>query len=330
MTLPTGRAFTTIRAVPDLPSLEPVIVTTPACAPTTSPEADTVAMAELLEAHDTGRSGSGLPIESRGTAVSCVVCPTTTASTAGEICNEETGTGNTVTPTDALRDSLVAVIVVTPAASPVSNPVLSMEATNGLLVCQNTERPANTSPLSPNVTDDSCNWPPTRMLGLGGLTRILATARAVTLSVATALRPCTLTAMRTVPTRIPVTSPSGDTRAIVESLVVHNTVRSTTVLPLPSRTRACKASVLPTLSCVCVAGTSTDATTPGTSVGPVNSLKFAQAGSKARSNTFHQTPTRVRMLSTWQRDTRRARMIGACAITKLTVGIESPAPRITV
>jgi hypothetical protein len=40
-----------------------------------------------------------------------------------------TGTGNTVTPTDELRASLVAVIVATPGVTPFTTPAMSTMAT---------------------------------------------------------------------------------------------------------------------------------------------------------------------------------------------------------
>src|SRR4051812_28862232 len=121
MTVPTGRGSTTMRDVPFLPSDAAVIVTVPACTPTTRPDDETVATAPSPDVQVSARSGSNVPIESRVNAVSCVVCPTTTVSTTGVTCTAETGTGLTVTPTVAVRPSLVAVTVAMPGESPVNN-----------------------------------------------------------------------------------------------------------------------------------------------------------------------------------------------------------------
>jgi hypothetical protein len=63
----------------------------------TSPVAETVAMRRSLEDHVTDSFGSGLPVPSRTTAVSCSVCPTARAGvfalstmtrTVGDSCND--------------------------------------------------------------------------------------------------------------------------------------------------------------------------------------------------------------------------------------------------
>jgi hypothetical protein len=72
-TVATGTRLTVTVAVPLFPSLVAVMVTLPTVSAVTSPLPLTVATAEALVAHVTGRPVSVLPAESRSVAVSCTV-----------------------------------------------------------------------------------------------------------------------------------------------------------------------------------------------------------------------------------------------------------------
>jgi len=129
VTLPTGIAATVTADVPDFPSLVAVIVTEPTATPVTTPVADTVASAVLLDAHVTVRPVSTAPFASFTVAVKFVVWPTMTDVAAGETVTLPTGAGATVTEAVPVFPSLVAVIVVRPRPVPVTTPELLTVAT---------------------------------------------------------------------------------------------------------------------------------------------------------------------------------------------------------
>ena len=266
-TAPTGRALTRIVALPLRPPLVAVIVADPGAMPKTTPDDDTVAIAAALVVHTTA-SFSRPPAESTAMAVSCVDCPTTTLSRVGVRRTAATGTGATVTPTDALRDSLLAVIVATPGAMPVSSPEISTPTSNGSLVVQKTGRSLSGAPVSSSVRASSCRKPPTSNVGEDGESCTDATARAVTVTRDTALRPSILAAIWALPTRTAVTSPTLETRATVVSLLDHTTRRSGTAWFASPRAVACSATVLPSLSENCGSDSCTDTTGVSSGVGP--------------------------------------------------------------
>ncbi len=119
------------------PALVALIVAVPGAMPSTTPVEETVATAAASVLQIATRSPNSPPAESRDTALNCVVCPTVMLPLGGVICTLATGTGSTVTPTDALRNSLDAVIVATPGASPFTTPVMSTTATDGSFDTQN-------------------------------------------------------------------------------------------------------------------------------------------------------------------------------------------------
>ena len=271
MTAPTGRALTVITAVFDLPPLLAVIVMMPGEIPSTSPDDDTVAMALALLVHVISRPFSRAPVESRGLAVSCVACPSTTLSLAGVSCTVDIGTSDTVTPTAALRDSLVAVTVATPGAIPVTRPVTSTTATLASLDPQKTLRLSNVAPLSSRVRALSCTKPPTNRLGAVGVSCTLATPRAVTVTRAVALLPSTLAAIVADPVFTAVTRPADDTVATVVSLLDQETRRSEIARSASSRGVACRASVAPSLKLNCSIDRTTEPTGVSTGFGEVMS-----------------------------------------------------------
>jgi hypothetical protein len=106
-----GAAGTVTEADPVTPSLVAVIVALPPAMAVTDPEADTVAIDELLEDQATSRSFSAPPRASRNAAVSCALFPMASVSVAGVTATLTTGTALTVTAAEALCDSICAVIV---------------------------------------------------------------------------------------------------------------------------------------------------------------------------------------------------------------------------
>src|SRR5438270_13600572 len=90
---------TVIADVPLRPSLVAVIVTgPPAATPLTSPLPFTLAIALLLDCQVITRPVNGLPLASRGVAVSCTVCPFATVPEPGVTVTAATGAAGTVTP----------------------------------------------------------------------------------------------------------------------------------------------------------------------------------------------------------------------------------------
>src|SRR5688500_17179019 len=96
----------------------------PGATPVTNPEAETVAIAVLLDAQPTMRPVRTLPLASCSTAVNWNVAPTTIEVVAGLTVTDATATSVTVTEALPLFPSEVAVIVTgPPAATPVTTPV---------------------------------------------------------------------------------------------------------------------------------------------------------------------------------------------------------------
>src|SRR5438094_4884174 len=93
----TGTPLKVMLAVPLWPSLVAVIVTgPPAATPLTSPLPFTLAIALLLDCQVMTRPVNGVPLASRGVAVSCTVCPCGTLPEAGLTVTAATGTVGTM------------------------------------------------------------------------------------------------------------------------------------------------------------------------------------------------------------------------------------------
>src|SRR6266849_1749698 len=260
----TGTSVTVMVAVPLLPSLVAVMVAVPAPRAVTSPVAFTVATAELLVVHVTTRPVSGLPLASRGVAVSWPVCPTGRLRIAGEMLTDATGTAGCVTVIAAvpLCPSLVAVIVAVPAPCAVTSPVVLTIAMAALLDVQVTTRPVSGLPLASRGV--AVNWPvcPTVRFRLVGDTPTDATGTMgwVTVLVAVPLWPSLVAVIVAVPAPCPVTSPVLFTVATAALLEVHVITRPLSGLPLASRGVAVSWPVCPTLRLRATGVTPTDAT----------------------------------------------------------------------
>jgi len=159
-----------IEEVPDLPSLNAVMVVVPPLTAVTNPFASTVATEGVLEVHVTVRPVRTLPFPSFRVAVNCwvEVMPSANVAVAGLTTTVETGTGFTViTGVDAPgADSLLAVIVAVPTPVAVMvivaplGPLIELaeltESTAGLLETQLTVRPVRIFPFASFGVAVSC------------------------------------------------------------------------------------------------------------------------------------------------------------------------------
>jgi len=153
---PVATGTTVTAAVPPIPSLVAVIVTDPTPTPVTNPLPFTVATAVLPLAQVTTRPASGLPLASRGVAVSCTLCPDITLADAGLTLTDATGDNVTLTAAVPLFPSLVAVIVADPAVTPVTSPLPFTVATGVLLLTHVTTRPESGLPFASLGVAVSC------------------------------------------------------------------------------------------------------------------------------------------------------------------------------
>src|SRR5256712_4523961 len=256
----TGTGFPVTPALPVFPSLVAVIVTALAATPVTSPVEDTVATAGALDAQVTDRPESTLPAASRSVAASCTVAPTITTAVAGLIPTDATGTFATPIAADALFPSLVAVIVVVPAATPVTRPAAETVAMAGLELAHVTARPTSTFPAASLGVVVSCTAPPTYTFAAAGLTTTEATGTVDTVTAAVPLWPSLVAVIVVDPTARPVTSPLADTVATAPLLVVQVTVRPLSGLPLASLGVAVSCTAPPTYTFGAVGLTATEAT----------------------------------------------------------------------
>src|SRR5436305_4421486 len=114
-----------------------------------------------------------------------------------------------------LLPSDVAVMVAEPTAAPVTNPLPSTVATDGLSVDQVITRPDNGLPFASFGVAVSCRVCPTTTLAGDGLTVTEATGADVTVTTAVPLCPSLVAVIVDVPAVLPVTSPFPFTVATV-------------------------------------------------------------------------------------------------------------------
>src|SRR5437762_423999 len=197
----TGTPLTVMLAVPLCPSLVAVIVTgPPAATPLTSPLPFTLAIALLLDCQVITRPVKGLPLASRGVAVSCTVCPIATVPELGVTVTAATGATVTVTLAVPLCPSLVAVIVTgPPGPTPVTSPLPFTLAIALLLDCQVITRPVNGLPLASRGVAVSCTVCPIATVPELGVTVTAATGATVTVTLSVPLCPSLVAAIATSP-----------------------------------------------------------------------------------------------------------------------------------
>jgi hypothetical protein len=231
-------------ALPVLPSLVAVIVADPAATPKTRPVELTWALAVSLLDHVTSRPLSVPPFASRSVTVSCTVLPATTVGDAGVTVTVATGTGSTEILAAAVFPSHEAVTLVVPTATPVTNPDALTRTLVVSPLTQLTGR-ANGVPLASFGVAVNCREAPTKSVAEVGETSTVATGTCVTLTVAEPLLPSLVAVIVTAPAARPVTRPEEDTRARVESLVVHATARPARGSPAASLGVAVSCTVFP-------------------------------------------------------------------------------------
>src|SRR5213595_502080 len=244
----TGTPLTVMLAVPLCPSLVAVIVTgPPAAPPLTSPLPFTLAIALLLDCQVITRPVNGLPLASRGVAVSCTVCPIATVPELGVTVTAATGATVTVTLAVPLCPSLVAVIVTgPPAATPLTSPLPFTLAIALLLDCQVITRPVNGLPLASRGVAVSCTVCPIATVPELGVTVTAATGATVTVTLAAPLCPSLVAVIVTgPPAATPLTSPLPFTLAIALLLDCQVITRPVSGFPLASRGVAVSCTVCP-------------------------------------------------------------------------------------
>src|ERR1039457_4751577 len=145
-----------------LPPLEATMTVEPAALPVTNPVADTVATAVLLLDHVTLVPARAIPSES--VAVSCTEPPIGIAAAAGRMVSDgadEVAAADTVIGEVAGRPPACAVIVVAPAAMPVTSPVGETVAVLGLPLLQMTALMGSALPAASFAVTESCSAVPT-------------------------------------------------------------------------------------------------------------------------------------------------------------------------
>jgi hypothetical protein len=134
--------------------------------------------------------------------------------------------------------SLVARMVVPPAETAVTDPLVDTVAIAVLSLLHVTVRPVNTVFDASRVVAESCVVPPTAIVALLGDTLTLATGASVTVSVAEPVLLSLVATMFAVPAAFAVTRPLVLTVAMVVFELLHVMVRPVKVFPLASRSVA--------------------------------------------------------------------------------------------
>lgn len=261
-------------ALPLLPSLVAVMDVVPALTDVTSPEAFTVATPVFEDAHVITRPVSVMPLASRVTALACVVAPATSEFAPSVTLTVATGAGGgavTVSATDPVLPSLVAMMFAVPTPTAVTAPLAVTVATFVLEVDQVTVRPFNTTPSASRVIAVACVVPPVCSDVAPSAAVTVATGAgggAFTVTDAVPLRPSLVAVIVAVPGDAPVTTPLADTVATDAFDDVNSTTRPVSVLPAASRTSATACVVAPTISVDAPSESDTLATGAGDTVTP--------------------------------------------------------------
>src|SRR5438876_2946076 len=163
--------------------------------------------------------------------------------TAGPL---EGGGAVTVIAAVPLFPSLVAVIVATPAAPPVTSPVALTEARLGALLAQVTTRPLSELPRESFGVAVSGTVAPTKMPATAGVTVTVATGTVVTVMADVPFFPSLVAVIVAEPAATPVTNPLVLTVATAVLLLTHVTVRPVRGVPFESFGVAVSGNVAPT------------------------------------------------------------------------------------
>src|SRR6266566_4169140 len=235
-------------------------MTDPAVRPVTRPDALTLATVELLLPHVTMRPVSAVPFASLGVAVSWTVWPIVRLAEVGLTLTEATGASVTVTVDVPLFPSLVAVIVVEPAALAVTSPVALTVAVVVLLLAQVIVRPVRALPAESLVVALSCVVAPTKSPAVAGLTVTEATGTFDTVTDTVALWPSLVAVIVADPAVTPLASPVALTAATAALLLAQVIVRPVRTLPAESLVVAVSCCVAPTKMLAVAGVTVTEAT----------------------------------------------------------------------
>ena len=160
------------------------------------------------------RPVSVLPLASFNVTTACVDCPTVRLLLLSVTVTDATGTGVTVRVAEPEMPSLMAVIVVVPAATDVTKPVLETAAMLVLLLANVMVRPVSTLPLASLSTTTAWVVCPAVRLLLFSVTVTEATGTGVTVTVAEPEVPSLVAVIVAVPTAIAVTRPVLETVAM--------------------------------------------------------------------------------------------------------------------
>ena len=161
VTLATDPATTVICSAFDVTDPDvAAMVAIPAVTPLIRPLLETVATEELLDTHVSGTPVKVWPAESRTTATACVVVDVTIDEAGALIATVAAVAFVTVTATAfEVTDPEVAVMLAVPGATPVTSPVPSTSATDGLLVPHVNVVDASVSPAASSAAACSARVP---------------------------------------------------------------------------------------------------------------------------------------------------------------------------
>jgi hypothetical protein len=177
----TGIGVTVIEDVPLFPSLVAVITAVPAATAVTMPVDETLASVGSLDDQVTTRPVRTFPLMSLVVAVNWCVKPTVSVADVGLTVTVATGTVTVIEAVPVLP-SLVAVIVVLPPPTAVTNPFASTVATDGLLEVHVTIRPVRMLLFASLSVAVSCcvEVIPSARVAEAGLTVTVATGMGLT------------------------------------------------------------------------------------------------------------------------------------------------------
>jgi hypothetical protein len=198
-----------------------------------TPAVVTVATLASALAQVTTRPVRGLPAASRGVAVTGCVPPTLSWTVMGDTSTEATDAAVAFTVTVELPvfPSTVAVIVVVPAATPVTTPPAATVAIDGALLDHDTTRPLRIFPLASRAVTLNGIARPTSTLAAAGVTCTAATGTGPTPIVPDPAIPSTVAMITAVPGASPVTNPVVETLAKPGAPLRQLTVRPVSGCP---------------------------------------------------------------------------------------------------
>ena len=220
-----GGSVTVSVAVPDTPPTVAVIVVEPASTPVANPDELMVATEALLLVHVNVLPDIIVLSESKAVALNCWVPPSLIDTDDGLNVTRATTGGDSVTVSVAVPDtpSTVALIVVEPASTPVTNPDELMVATEALLLVHVNVLPDIIVLSESKAVALNCWVPPSSIDTDDGLnvTRSTTGGGSVTVNVAVPDTPSTVALIVVEPASSPVANPDELMVATEALLLVH-------------------------------------------------------------------------------------------------------------